>query len=559
MTEPDDVRVNCRLLWFSRAAVMAVLLVTALNWFGWATGLDLLGRAFPFWSRMSPWSALLLAALGAAILAQSGRPSPARAGAGRGIAATVGVISVVFLAEYVSGAYVGLDQVWFADEVRARHKSFPGRPSPQSTSSILLVSIAASQIRMNRGWVRVVWPLSLAAAMVMPVMALVAFVFDATSLIQIRGSVGVGVATAPSVLLLVAASVVIRPDRNPLVWLLARPDRTTLIRMGGIIAGLPVLVALSRGLFLTLGLDGDQVWVLAIVVGTAIAGAATFYLSQRELRLLGEKELLSRERAQAEQERADAEREQVLAESRYRILAENAVDIVVHFRGVEVVWISPSVEAQFGDSPEQWIGSDFRTRIHPDDVDNIVPARGDVATGKTAAARFRLRTAEGTYHWIDGMGKPYIDAAGNVDGVTGSLRVVDDQVEAERQLQRLASFDVLTGLVNRAEAIARFEAALADPGTPAAYLGVLFCDIDHFKDVNDTWGHETGDVVLATLAARTRDCIREKTSWGGWAATRCWCCYPVYMTSARSPVSPRRFVVGPPSQSTRTARPSGQH
>lgn len=78
----------------------------------------------------------------------------------------------------------------------------------------------------------------------------------------------------------------------------------------------------------------------------------------------------------------------------------------------------------------------------------------------------------------------------------------------------MARVDTLTGLANRAEAIARFEAALQKPRSPGAYLGVLFCDIDHFKIVIDTWGHVVGDVVLATLAARARDCIREGDTVG---------------------------------------------
>ena len=51
----------------------------------------------------------------------------------------------------------------------------------------------------------------------------------------------------------------------------------------------------------------------------------------------------------------------------------------------------------------------------------------------------------------------------------------------------MARFDTLTGLANRAEAISRLEAALGQPPAEGTHLGILFCDIDHFKTINDTW------------------------------------------------------------------------
>jgi diguanylate cyclase (GGDEF)-like protein len=82
------------------------------------------------------------------------------------------------------------------------------------------------------------------------------------------------------------------------------------------------------------------------------------------------------------------------------------------------------------------------------------------------------------------------------------------------KLERLARFDSVTGLANRTETMTRFKAALENPPFPGARLGVLFCDIDHFKSVNDTWGHAVGDAVLSTLAVRIRECVRLQDTVG---------------------------------------------
>ncbi len=484
---------------YARVAVAVVLVAAAVDWVGWAAGIEPLTRINPAWPQMTPWTALWLAALGVAIPLQAGRPSRGRVWAGRGLAAAVGVLAIVVLAEYATGASWGLDQVWFGQAVRSLQSSWPGRPSPQTAVSALLVAAAVALIRTDRG-ARVGWPLSITVGGAVPFVSVVAYLFDAVALVGPTPSTGQAMSTALALLLLVTATVAARPDRLPLAWLLARPDRRSLVRLVGVLAGFPIAVALWRAMFLAAGVGEHAEWTLSILVGTVLVGAVTFYLSQREQRLLLDRERVSKQRADAE--------------ARYRILADNAVDVVVHLRGSDVAWISPSVEAALGAPPVHWAGSDFRRHVHPEDIVTITAALQRIAGGESVLQRFRGRAADGGYRWIDGHGKPYVDADGNTDGVIAALRIVDDQVEAERRLERLARFDTLTGLVNRAEAIGRLEEALSQSPTPGSHLGVLFCDVDHFKDINDTWGHAVGDVVLTTLATRIRECVREGDTVG---------------------------------------------
>lgn len=495
----SDVRVEAAVAWCRRSAVAAVFALAALTLSGWATGIDMLTRVYPTWPQMMPWTALWLAALGAAILAQSGHPSRRRVWMGRGLAAAVGALAGVTLWEYATGASHGLDELWFGDAVRLTQWTWPGRPSPQTAVSALVLAAAIALIRVDRG-TRVVWPACMAIAAAIPFVTVGAYLFNALALVGYSPSTGQALMTALALLLLVMATSLSRPDRSPLAWVLARPDRKSLLRLAATLAGFPVVVALARPLVLRLGLGEHAEWTFSILLGTVIVGAITFFFIQREQKLLIEKEQVSQERADAEM--------------RYRILAENAVDIVLHVRNGEIAWISPSVEAMLGRPPQSWAGSDFDAHIHPADRATVIAALRRVAAGEPVLQRFRVRSADGEYHWVEGHGKPCVDAEGNADGLIAAVRVIDAQVEAEQRLERMARFDALTGLANRAEAFKCLESALAQPPAPGTRLGVLFCDIDHFKDINDTWGHGIGDVVLAVVAARIRTSVRVSDTVG---------------------------------------------
>ncbi|MGY4711476.1 diguanylate cyclase domain-containing protein [Mycolicibacterium sp. CBM1] len=474
--------------------LVLVLVVAALNWVGWATGVELLTRVFASWPQMVPWTALLVAALAVAILLQSGTPSAAKVWFGCGLAVMAGSVAATFLAEYATSSSWGLDQWWFTADVRAMQKTWPGRPSPQTGVAVVLLAIAVGLTWLDHRWARVVRMVSLVAAIALPSVVAAAYMFQAMSVIAVSPSTGMAISTALCLFLLGAATFTARLDRNPAAWLLGRADGWTLVRIAGVLAGLPIVIGLSRLALIAVGLPADAAWAMAISVGTVTTGVAIFYLSQREQRLLIDRELLSRERADAE--------------TLYRILAENAVDTVIRLHGTVVEWISPSVRVAFGDEPSKWVGSDFTTRVHPDDMHVVEASARRIATGESSVGRFRVSGAGGSYHWVDCRSKPYFNSDGQADGLIAALRVVDDQVDAERRLEYLARFDPLTGLANRTEVMRRLEVALnGGPEAPAS-IGLIFCDVDEFKKINDTYGHAVGDLVLATVAMRVHECVR---------------------------------------------------
>ncbi|MDQ1305510.1 MAG: hypothetical protein QG671_1341, partial [Actinomycetota bacterium] len=109
VTALRNSRLELTLLLWGRVAAALVLIMTALAWVGWATGLQALTRIHASWPPMKPWTAVWLAALAVGILVQSGGPSPGRVWVGRALAAMVGITTAGVLVEYATGATFGLD------------------------------------------------------------------------------------------------------------------------------------------------------------------------------------------------------------------------------------------------------------------------------------------------------------------------------------------------------------------------------------------------------------------------------------------------------------------
>ncbi|MBL8574141.1 MAG: diguanylate cyclase [Hyphomicrobiaceae bacterium] len=98
--------------------------------------------------------------------------------------------------------------------------------------------------------------------------------------------------------------------------------------------------------------------------------------------------------------------------------------------------------------------------------------------------------------------------------LSARLRAADRMVAAQRDLIRLATIDQLTGLKNRRAFFEEADTALAETAAPRAFAVVLF-DIDHFKRINDSFGHDAGDAVLTEMGERIRACAGMGARLGG--------------------------------------------
>ena len=164
-------------------------------------------------------------------------------------------------------------------------------------------------------------------------------------------------------------------------------------------------------------------------------------------------------------------------------------------------------EDQIADSPSEWFG-----RVHDLDVDRVRAEVADHFSGQTSQLQteHRMLHDDGTYRWVLTRGLAVRDATGKAVRAAGSQTDITQRKAAEDRLLHDAFHDALTGLPNRALLLDRLSHSLLRMKRRPDYrFAVLFLDLDSFKVVNDSLGHQTGDQLLIALSRRLEECMRE--------------------------------------------------
>ncbi len=189
------------------------------------------------------------------------------------------------------------------------------------------------------------------------------------------------------------------------------------------------------------------------------------------------------------------------SEQRFRLLAENAMDLVfaVTVQGV-ITWVSPSVRTVLGFEPEDLLGKTADAVLVADDVSLVDPGLRLSQRGDSPTVRLRFRRADGSHLWTETTLRPLIDSDGSPTGRIVAVRNVDEQVRAEEELEREVSFDALTGLAKKQLAVSRIQEILDsrdDLGWALLCVGVR-----GLRAVNQAFTYEAGDEVLRAVAHR---------------------------------------------------------
>jgi len=200
------------------------------------------------------------------------------------------------------------------------------------------------------------------------------------------------------------------------------------------------------------------------------------------------------------------------SEAMYRLLAEQSADGVLQFDlDGTIRYASPACEALLGHRPEELVGMTVYDLMHPDDLVIALEASSRVVEDGIVhdSIRARLRGADGQYRWISSTGRTVMGADGAPLFVVASWRSADAEVAASEALAAQAATDHLTGLLTRRAGWSRLQSELTDQRRAEGSMAVLFCDLDGFKDVNDSLGHAVGDALLVEVSRRVLSTVRQ--------------------------------------------------
>lgn len=198
--------------------------------------------------------------------------------------------------------------------------------------------------------------------------------------------------------------------------------------------------------------------------------------------------------------------------SLYRLMTENSTDTLVrgNLDGVRL-YISPSVRRLLGYEPDELVGRRAAEIVHPEDAEAFRQVLRDLREGRIeeGVSEQRQRHKDGSWIWIEALIKRTIDATGLPDGYVVSVRDISKRKSTETRLEHLASHDALTNLPNRSLVHAFLRRTLSQDASDSLPFAVLYLDLDRFKPINDTFGHEAGDLILRKVADRFRGALRK--------------------------------------------------
>jgi diguanylate cyclase (GGDEF)-like protein/PAS domain S-box-containing protein len=178
-------------------------------------------------------------------------------------------------------------------------------------------------------------------------------------------------------------------------------------------------------------------------------------------------------------------------------------------RDFRVVQWNPAAEKIFGFSAQQALGQHASFIVPEAERGKVDPVMSELlaGTGGGNSVNENVRS-NGESIQCDWYNASLRDASGEVVGAISLVDNITSRKLAEDEIRNLAFYDHLTGLPNRRLLIDRVRHAMASSGRSAKYCALLFLDLDNFKTLNDTLGHDIGDLLLQQVANRVSSCVR---------------------------------------------------
>jgi diguanylate cyclase (GGDEF)-like protein len=153
----------------------------------------------------------------------------------------------------------------------------------------------------------------------------------------------------------------------------------------------------------------------------------------------------------------------------------------------------------------------FLEHIHPEDLTMVEQALYDHIRHNTPfQVEYRLQRKDGTYFWVYSTGQVILNEEGLPIRMIGSLRDIEERKQAEQRIAYLAYHDSLTGLPNRLFFYTKLQQALDQARKEQQRIAVMLVDLDRFKVLNDTYGHQLGDKLISYIAGQLLEHVPEQ-------------------------------------------------
>jgi len=211
-------------------------------------------------------------------------------------------------------------------------------------------------------------------------------------------------------------------------------------------------------------------------------------------------------------ERRKAERAELLALQRLRLhLERTPLGVIEWDMDFRVSTWNPSAEAIFGYSAGEVIGeSGYMFAEGTQDSERLAAMWLELANAPgSTRATLANKVKRGEIIHTEWYNTPLVDNEGVMIGVASLVQDITERLNTERTIHYMAHHDTLTGLPNRRLMQDRLNQAILQARRQQKHVALLFLDLDRFKLVNDTLGHETGDYVLRDIAKKLNSVVRE--------------------------------------------------
>ncbi|MFS0736068.1 diguanylate cyclase [Sphingomonas sp. 1P06PA] len=288
----------------------------------------------------------------------------------------------------------------------------------------------------------------------------------------------------------------------PLLFLPMLPIILATFRIGRLGAAISIMLLALIGVVFT-ALGQGPISLMHMSLGAALQ-FLQFYLAATVLTVLPVASDLSH--------RKEIFRRLRESEARYRLLTDNSTDIVLNLDvSGSVRFVSPSIRQVSGHDPDDLVGQSSEVLVAPADQAAAAQTHRKALADpdNTYILEYRAPTAAGSERWFEAHVRGIRDDEGGIVGTVSVVRDISHRKLMEDRLVQAALTDQLTGLANRRafelELARRIDGAAG--GEPAGCLAIL--DLDHFKRINDRYGHATGDLVLVHFAGVARQLLRE--------------------------------------------------